>query len=84
MNAFVHVPKTKVLCMSQPGMRFSPNHLNTEKVAEYKNHNQSTQHGEQRERMGEGRGELKKYKSLPLFRLVAAVVCCLVFPLWVN
>lgn len=30
------------------------------------------------------RGGLKKYKSLPLFRLVAAVVCCLVFPLWVN
>lgn len=27
---------------------------------------------------------LKEYKSLPLFRLVVAVVCCMVFPLRVN
>lgn len=57
----------------------------------YINRNQPTPYGEWGWRVGRKRRRkwsgwsMNEYKSLPLFSLVVAVVCCLVFlPLWVN
>lgn len=57
--------------------------LHAHRTAEYKNHNHPT--AQQDQRVGRKKdGVLREHKSLSLFRLAVAVVCCLVFPLWVN
>lgn len=56
--------------------------LHTHRAAAYKT-TTNQRHMESKEREWDKRG-VEEFKSLPLFRLVVAVVCCLVFPLWVN
>lgn len=69
------------LCISQPAWGLHQITTYTQGCS-IQNHNQPTPY-ESKEREWDKRG-VEEFKSLPLFRLVVAVVCCLVFPLWVN
>lgn len=83
MHLYMHVPK-KWNVMHFPAKYEVVNKpLHAHRAAEHKNHKQQTSHGDQREKTMGTRGP-EEDKSLPLFRLVVAVVCCLVFPFWLS